>query len=126
MSTKAPGQTVVNASSFLKAAILSGSYAISIRVKSGFLPLESLILNMSIETLLSALLGSLRSLRVISPVLVIVVVNIRSSTLSIVFGPETFKERLGPIEVTAEERTRGDGHADDITEGQILCLSIKC
>lgn len=94
-----------DASSLPVGAISDESYGISTPVNSGFLPASSLISNMSAGTPLNRLLGSLRKIRVVSPVLVIVVVNIRSSTLSTVFGPETCKERLGPRKVAAAERT---------------------
>ena len=56
--------------------------------------------------------GSLRSLRVSSPVLVIVVVTFRFSNPStLAFGVEILRDKLGAAETTAVEATRATSEA---------------
>ena len=94
-NTDSPGLRTVKIEGSVIFAALLGEYLTFTPVKAGLAPSLVVIAKVLVAKVCRALRGSLRSLRVSSPVLMRVVITLKFSTSFIVSGPETLSERPG-------------------------------
>ena len=93
--TDSPGLRTVKIEGFVIFAALLGEYLTFTPVKAGLAPPSVVIAKELVAKVCKALRGSLRSLRVSSPVLTRVVITLKFSTSLTASGPETLSERPG-------------------------------
>ena len=99
--TLAPGSRTVNADATVDLAARLGEYFTLTPVKLGLAPLSVVMLKVLAGRVLRTVRGSLRSLRVSSPVLVTVATTFKFSTPSTAAGPVTLRDRPGAAETEA-------------------------
>ncbi len=104
--TAAPGARTVNALESADFAAWPGEYLSLTPAKPGRAPPSVVIAKVSAGRGLRTPLGSLRSLRVSSPVFVTVVVTFQFSTPATAPGPVTLRERPGTAETADAVATR--------------------
>ena len=93
--TDSPGLMTVKIEGSVFLAALPGEYLTFTPVKTGLAPSLVVIAKVLVAKVCKALRGSLRSLRVSSPVLTRVVITLKFSTSFTASGPETLSERRG-------------------------------
>ena len=100
-----PGASTVKAEGSVDFAASMREYLTLTPVKSGLEPSSVVMSKVLVGRTCSAPRGSLRSLRVSSPVLVTVATTLNLSTPSTASGPVTFRERPGAAEAPIAEAT---------------------
>ena len=123
MVTDSPGARTVKERAFVLLAALLGTYLTFAPMKLGLSP-ESVVMSKVLAgSVCRAPRGSLRSLRVSSPVLVSVVATFRFWTSSTASGPVTLRERPGVAETAVAVATRATSAARRVAENMLLTVS---